>query len=187
MDDIVEPVAYAGVLTDFQKQLASEIKQVCLEALEMLETRLNPRKRNSETDLVPYIEYLRLIGDYHFYLAELGEASSGKKSADAFLEALDLAQQARLPCVHPTLLHVTLNYSVCLKEVFRESKQACHVAKTAFDLAINKLEELDEAAYHDSTLILQLVRDNLTLWNAPPPPVGKPPPTPGKDGVKAVP
>ncbi len=30
--------------------------------------------------------------------------------------------------------------------------------------AIAKLDALDEASYKDSTLIMQLLRDNLTLW-----------------------
>jgi len=165
LDDLVEPVTFGAVLVDFQKQLATEIKQMCVRALEVLETHLNPRKRTAESDLIACTEYLRLIGDYHFYLAELGEQASGKKAVEAYLEALELAQQTKLPCMHPTLLHVTLNYSVCLKEIFRETKQACQIAKAAFDQAINNLEDLDKAAYNDSTLILQLVRDNLTLWN----------------------
>jgi hypothetical protein len=42
--------------------------------------------------------------------------------------------------------------------------QACDLAKNAFDAAIQKLDELDELAYKDATLIMQLLRDNLTLW-----------------------
>ena len=44
--------------------------------------------------------------------------------------------------------------------------QACDLAKSAFDQAIAKLDQLDEASYKDSTLIMQLLRDNLTLWTS---------------------
>jgi len=40
------------------------------------------------------------------------------------------------------------------------------MAKKAFDAAISKLDSLDEASYKDSTLIMQLLRDNLTLWTS---------------------
>ena len=36
----------------------------------------------------------------------------------------------------------------------------------AFDDAIAELDMLDEESYKDSTLIMQLLRDNLTLWTS---------------------
>lgn len=42
--------------------------------------------------------------------------------------------------------------------------RACRLAKAAFDEAITELDTLNEESYKDSTLIMQLLRDNLTLW-----------------------
>ena len=47
-----------------------------------------------------------------------------------------------------------------------KSKEACELAKQAFDDAIAELDTLDEESYKDSTLIMQLLRDNLTLWTS---------------------
>ena len=44
--------------------------------------------------------------------------------------------------------------------------RACHLAKQAFDDAIAELDSLSEDSYRDSTLIMQLLRDNLTLWTS---------------------
>ena len=44
--------------------------------------------------------------------------------------------------------------------------RACQLAKQAFDEAIAELDSLSEESYKDSTLIMQLLRDNLTLWTS---------------------
>merc|ERR1711881_741758 len=50
--------------------------------------------------------------------------------------------------------------------VVEDSQKACQLAKTAFDDAIAELDTLNEDSYKDSTLIMQLLRDNLTLWTS---------------------
>lgn len=40
------------------------------------------------------------------------------------------------------------------------------MAKQAFDEAIAELDSLNEDSYKDSTLIMQLLRDNLSLWTS---------------------
>lgn len=47
-----------------------------------------------------------------------------------------------------------------------KTSRACHLAKQAFDEAIAELDTLSEESYKDSTLIMQLLRDNLTLWTS---------------------
>lgn len=88
-----------------------------------------------------------------------------KKCFEHYSYALKLAH-ASLPSNHPQRLSISLNYSVCLYELLGDKKQACDLAKNAFDAAIQKLDELDEVSYKDATLIMQLLRDNLTLWTS---------------------
>jgi hypothetical protein len=61
-------------------------------------------------------------------------------------------------------LGLALNYSVFYYEILNDPEQACSLAKHAFDDAIAELDTLSEECYKDSTLIMQLLRDNLTLW-----------------------
>ncbi|KAI0562647.1 14-3-3 protein [Gracilaria domingensis] len=49
-------------------------------------------------------------------------------------------------------------------EIFDSPDDACELAKTAFDEAIAELDTLNEESYKDSTLIMQLLRDNLNFW-----------------------
>ena len=65
---------------------------------------------------------------------------------------------------HPIRLGLALNFSVFYYEIEDVPELACDLAKRAFDDAIAELDQLEEASYKDSTLIMQLLRDNLTLW-----------------------
>merc|ERR1712167_74550 len=67
---------------------------------------------------------------------------------------------------HPIRLGLALNFSVFYYEILNMPDRACHLAKQAFDDAIAELDTLDENSYKDATLIMQLLRDNLTLWTA---------------------
>ena len=51
-------------------------------------------------------------------------------------------------------------------EILNSPERACRLAKAAFDEAIAELDTLSEESYKDSTLIMQLLRDNLTLWTS---------------------
>jgi 14-3-3 protein epsilon len=61
---------------------------------------------------------------------------------------------------------LALNFSVFYYEILNSPDRACHIAKQAFDDAIAELDTLSEESYKDSTLIMQLLRDNLTLWTS---------------------
>ena len=69
---------------------------------------------------------------------------------------------------NPIRLGLALNYSVFHYEIQGDPAKACELAKKAFDDAISQLDSLPEDSYKDSTLIMQLLRDNLTLWSSDP-------------------
>ncbi|KAI6809116.1 hypothetical protein KC327_g11987, partial [Hortaea werneckii] len=108
-------------------------------------------------------------GDYHRYLAEFASGEKRKTAAtaahDAYKNATDVAQTELTP-THPIRLGLALNFSVFYYEILNSPDRACHLAKQAFDDAIAELDSLSEESYRDSTLIMQLLRDNLTLWTS---------------------
>ncbi len=103
------------------------------------------------------------------YLAEFQSGDVRKDSAAKALEAYSNASSianSDLPPTHPIRLGLALNFSVFYYEILNSPDRACHLAKQAFDDAIAELDTLSEESYKDSTLIMQLLRDNLTLWTS---------------------
>jgi len=108
-------------------------------------------------------------GDYHRYLSEFQTGNTRKESAAAALDAYQSATAVattELPPTHPIRLGLALNFSVFYYEILNSPDRACNIAKQAFDDAIAELDTLSEESYKDSTLIMQLLRDNLTLWTS---------------------
>lgn len=108
-------------------------------------------------------------GDYYRYLAEFATGEDRKEAAtnahEAYKAATEIAQ-VELATTHPIRLGLALNFSVFYYEILNSPDRACHLAKQAFDDAIAELDTLSEESYKDSTLIMQLLRDNLTLWTS---------------------
>lgn len=149
---------------EYREKVESELKEICNDVLSLLDKHLIPKAAHSESKVF----YLKMKGDYFRYLAEV--AGTDRKdvldnSQHAYKEAFDIAK-AQMQPTHPIRLGLALNFSVFYYEILSSPDQACHLAKQAFDDAIAELDTLNEDSYKDSTLIMQLLRDNLTLWTS---------------------
>merc|ERR1712113_1066802 len=91
------------------------------------------------------------------------KAAEDARLADS--EAQEVAEKD-LAVTHPIRLGLALNFSVFQYEVLQNPEEAAKMARTAFEDAIAELDNVDESSYKDSTLIMQLLRDNLTLWTS---------------------
>jgi len=159
----VEDNKYDELVQDYKKRVELELTSICKDVLSLLEDKLlKCDKKTSESSVF----YLKMIGDYYRYLAEFaGTEGYDKKAAQFYGQAMDIAKD-KLDPTDPIRLGLALNYSVCFYEILKDKKKACELAKSAFDNAISKLDQLSEESYKDSTLIMQLLRDNLTLWTS---------------------
>jgi len=149
----------------YRRLIENELEQICEDILQIIQEVLIP---NSESD-EGKVFYYKMKGDYHRYLAEFQSGDDRKTSAGSALEAYQSAQtiaQNELPPTHPIRLGLALNFSVFYYEILNSPDKACNLAKLAFDDAIAELDTLSEESYKDSTLIMQLLRDNLTLWTS---------------------
>merc|ERR1711866_1176 len=91
------------------------------------------------------------------------KTESAEKAREAYAEAAAVAEKD-LAVTHPIRLGLALNFSVFQYEVLSQPDEACKMARTAFEDAIAELDNVAEDSYKDSTLIMQLLRDNLTMW-----------------------
>jgi 14-3-3 protein epsilon len=142
-----------------------ELSNICAGILRLLDERLVPAAAAVDAKVF----YLKMKGDYHRYLAEFKTGAERKDAADSTLAAYQAAQDIamkELPPTHPIRLGLALNFSVFYYEILNSPDRACSLAKQAFDEAISELDTLGEESYKDSTLIMQLLRDNLTLWTS---------------------
>merc|ERR1712168_133966 len=149
-----------------QKTSEKELKDICNDVLQLL----NDTLIDSADTPGSKVFYLKMKGDYYRYLAEVAHSQEDKdsvvdESRKAYDDALTVAKKDMQP-THPIRLGLALNFSVFYYEILSSPDQACTLAKQAFDEAIAELDTLNEDSYKDSTLIMQLLRDNLTLWTS---------------------
>ncbi|KAK7311698.1 hypothetical protein RJT34_09993 [Clitoria ternatea] len=156
---------HVPLVKDYRSKVENELSQVCASILNLLDSNLIPSASSSESKVF----YLKMKGDYHRYLAEFKVGDQRKSAAEDTMLSYKAAQDiayADLPPTHPIRLGLALNFSVFYYEILNQSDKACGMAKQAFEEAIAELDTLGEESYKDSTLIMQLLRDNLTLWTS---------------------
>jgi 14-3-3 protein epsilon len=147
----------------YRATVEKELRDICTDVLTVLDKHLIPAAAAGESKVF----YYKMKGDYHRYMAEFATGNDRKEAAEnslvAYKAASDIAM-TELPPTHPIRLGLALNFSVFYYEILNSPERACRLAKAAFDDAIAELDTLSEESYKDSTLIMQLLRDNLTLW-----------------------
>merc|ERR1712045_825315 len=147
------------------EKVENELREICNDVLGLLDDFLIPKASNAESKVF----YLKMKGDYFRYLSEVASGDDRKAVVDdsqkAYQDAFEISKSKMRP-THPIRLGLALNFSVFYYEILNSPEKACQLAKTAFDEAIAELDTLNEDSYKDSTLIMQLLRDNLTLWTS---------------------
>ncbi|XP_064162290.1 14-3-3 protein beta/alpha-A isoform X2 [Anguilla rostrata] len=150
---------------EYREKIEAELQEICNDVLGLLDKYLIANASQAESKVF----YLKMKGDYFRYLSEVASGESKKTTVEnsqlAYQEAFEISKKEMQP-THPIRLGLALNFSVFYYEILNSPEQACTLAKLAFDEAIAELDTLNEDSYKDSTLIMQLLRDNLTLWTS---------------------
>ena len=146
-----------------REEVEEEVVEICEDAVSLADSLL-PGAKDKESEVF----FLRMKADYQRRQLETMAGDDTRRrqlvtaSEENYKRAFEAAKE--LSSTHPTRLGVALNYSVFQQEILNNRERACELAKTAFDDAISQLDTLAEDSYKDSTLVMQLLRDNLTLW-----------------------
>jgi len=149
----------------YRNKVEEELNKICRDILDLLDEHLIKAATTSESKVF----YYKMKGDYFRYISEFspeGQKEEPAKRAHEAYEAATTIATSELNSTHPIRLGLALNFSVFHYEIMNNPEQACKMAQQAFDEAISELDNVSEESYKDSTLIMQLLRDNLTLWTS---------------------
>jgi 14-3-3 protein epsilon len=150
---------------EYCSKIEGELQKICETILGLLENNLIKTSSSGESTVF----YQKMKADYCRYIAEFSDGDAKSKAAESARLAYEDASRAaekNLVVTNPIRLGLALNYSVFQYEVLSNPDEACNMARTAFEDAIAELDNVAEASYKDSTLFMQLLRDNLTRWTS---------------------
>merc|ERR1711935_622710 len=145
-DQVDNNQAYKNTISEEVFDLIKKVSE------NVVEVYVNGANKATEEDTEVIVFFKKMEGDYK---------EAAKK---AYSEAQSKAEA--LPSTNPIRLGLALNFSVFHYEICDQKQEANNLAKTAFDTAIDHLDTLGDDEYKDSTLIMQLLKDNLTLWSS---------------------
>ncbi|OMJ76102.1 hypothetical protein SteCoe_24605 [Stentor coeruleus] len=151
---------------NYKEKVEAELRSYCGEILRIIDNELIPKSTSEESKVF----FIKMKGDYYRYICEFAQGQyrdeSSKNAQEAYQQALNLAETG-FDSTHPSRIGLALNYSVFNYEILNQQADAIKIAQKAFDEGIQNLENLtDEHAYKESTMILQLIRDNISLWTS---------------------
>ena len=110
--------------------------------------------------------FLKLYGDLKRYLCEIAREDEKQELVEETKAIYDQAmhESENLFSTHPLRLATALNCSVFLAEVAHDLNTASDIAKASFEAALFDLQAIGEDKMHETLRVMQLLKDNVTLW-----------------------
>lgn len=107
-----------------------------------------------------------MIGDYYRYVAESAQGAKLEEVKNGALEYYNKATDSskELGACNPIRLGLALNFSVFYFEVMNDHKKACDLGEQALQEALDKIDDCDEETFRDAKSIIELLKENLSLW-----------------------
>ena len=146
----------------YRHKIEGELRVICADVFAILDAHL---ATSSESK----VWYHKTRGDYWRYIAEFAAGEerthATQNGLSAYQRAYDIALSELTP-INPTRLGLVLNLAVFYADVLGSRERACQIAKAAFDGAIADYDRIPEDLYKDTTIITNIMRDNLIFWTS---------------------
>lgn len=152
------------VIKKYKSQISAELKKLCNEVIGIIEKSLLPKSKSSENR----IYYFKMCGDYYRYLSEFPDEDEYDEVVEKAEKNYEEAKNSSLNLLttNPIRLGLDLNRSVFYYEIVQNPSKAVKIAEEAFQAALQDVDKVKEEDYKECTFIMQLLRDNITLWTA---------------------
>merc|ERR1711988_1370490 len=142
-------------LQGYKKKIEGELYDQCMSIVDNVKDKCMKVASTDETKAFFY----KMIGDYYRYVAECADADKLESVKNGALENYQLAQTSSesLNACNPIRLGPALNFSVFHYEVMNNHEQA-------LSDALEKIDDVDEETFRDAKSIIELLKENLSLW-----------------------
>ena len=148
---------------EYKQKIEEELYKNCDEIINLIKSDVISKASDDESRAF----FLKMIGDYCRYIAESAKGdrleATKKQALESYQEACDIAQKSLNAC-NSIRLGLALNFSVFFYEVMQDVKKACELGDKALQDALDKLDDCDEETFRDAQSIIELLRENLSLW-----------------------
>ena len=153
---------FSEPLTAYKKKIEEELFQKCTDIAETCKNQCLPLAAEASSKAF----FQKMIGDYYRYVAESASGTTLETVKAGALEGYNAASDLckELSACDPIRLGLALNFSVFHYEVLNNHKAACELGEKALSDALEKIDEVPEDVFRDAKSIIELLKENLSLW-----------------------
>ena len=151
---------FSDALSTYKSTIETQLTQDCEHVISMINDKVLAKDCQPEAKAF----FIKMVGDYYRYIAENAKESKLETVKNSALKAYEEANEITLPPCNPIKLGLALNFSVFHYEVMKNHAAACKLADEALQNALDKIDELEEDDFRDAKSIIELLKENLTLW-----------------------
>ena len=151
---------FSGALAHYKLTIENQLTEDCERIINIIKTKVLAKACQGEAKAF----FVKMVGDYYRYISENAKDAKLEQVKQAALRAYEEADLVDLPACNLIKLGLALNFSVFHYEVMKNHGKACELADNALQTALERIDELEENEFRDAKSIIELLKENLTLW-----------------------